>query len=374
MKNLSRFTMRKAPWKFQRVFKNCAFIALATLWSLGLLFSSRSTPYDESFPQAAPRSNVKSLGEYELTLNQDLRLFTFKKKPIMWVYWDNLEKLPPYIRISLHLLFCHNQPNVHVALLDEKFVIKHLTPHLHKYYFNLIQPHKADYLRCYLLLVFGGIYVDADVVQLRSITHMFQQLKTYDFITFEEPSAGPVACSLIGPIVSDSLYFRLWKNRVDNILSSKFANAPVLNLLQLANYPIEWTEILKDILKFAFLYLPKNFRVKKYEGLMTYDQLTPILDNNYTKMYFEVDQGQLTRWTSLLNTRTEFILYHHHPVDAWIGEDLKKQLTTMSVPVLRSRKTLLNYLFNISMSRCHGWETVKICTGFSTDNCLNIEI
>lgn len=81
-----------------------------------------------------------------LEFDNSLKLFTMQKKPIIWVYWNDFERMPPYIKLSIDTIKCHNYPNFHVQLLNAS-TVKNFVQNLHSAFRFMFEIHKSDYIR-----------------------------------------------------------------------------------------------------------------------------------------------------------------------------------------------------------------------------------
>lgn len=290
-------------------------------------------------------------GPVTLEYNETLHIYMYKQMPIAWVYWNNLDRMPPYIKMSLKLMQCHNHPHVYVALMDEKFVTARFSNEFHPAFPLLKQAHKADYIRCTLLLKFGGLYLDADSVQMGPVTHLFDQLRYFDMVTFGEIAGFereiPFGYTIMGPIRARSIFLRLWKIKVDGVLSSKYER------FFTEKYPLVWFEILRDALLSIFNHLPSEdgtFRVRTLNGTQTYDQLWSIMGEDFLGMFERRSAATLKSYVRDLNTSSEFIIYHNNDVAT---NETTAPMKNMTISEFRRQNILLNRIFDVSSTRCN---------------------
>ncbi|HET8853356.1 MAG TPA: glycosyltransferase, partial [Ktedonobacteraceae bacterium] len=61
---------------------------------------------------------------------------------------------------------------------------------------TLSLPHQADFIRAYLLKHYGGLYVDADCIVMRSLSPIQEMVEQYGFVGYREPQ-GDVSCNFM---------------------------------------------------------------------------------------------------------------------------------------------------------------------------------
>lgn len=106
-------------------------------------------------------------------------------KPIIWLYWDNLDgkKTPPIIEICIQTLFNKCGKDFDIILLNSDNINKYID--LSDINLDDMSiAHKVDIYRIMLLYKYGGLYLDADIICLKSLTPIIDKLKEYDFIGF----------------------------------------------------------------------------------------------------------------------------------------------------------------------------------------------
>lgn len=118
-------------------------------------------------------------------------------KPIIWSYWDNLDgnKTPPIIELCIQTLLNKCSKDFNIILLNSDNINKYID--LSGINLNdLSIAHKVDIYRTMLLYKYGGLYLDADIVCLKSLTPIIDKLKEYDFVGFgcSEEIANKKAC------------------------------------------------------------------------------------------------------------------------------------------------------------------------------------
>lgn len=114
--------------------------------------------------------------------------FTEKEKPHIWMYWENINKQsrPAYLDLCLETVRknCSQDFNIHV--LDEKSVLQYVPINFKVYEKIWTIPQKTDYIRLYLLARYGGIWLDFDIIVIKSLLPYYQQLldSPHDYLGF----------------------------------------------------------------------------------------------------------------------------------------------------------------------------------------------
>jgi mannosyltransferase OCH1-like enzyme len=122
-----------------------------------------------------------------LLLNKTTEGFMAQDKPFIWLYWENkkgVHEPPNYIKM------CHESANLHcgedfnVVILNENSVKTYL--HDLRDDINKLEiPQKADYIRLKLLEKYGGIWLDSDIIVMRSLLPIMSKMKhNIDFVGF----------------------------------------------------------------------------------------------------------------------------------------------------------------------------------------------
>lgn len=153
-------------------------------------------------------------------------------KPILWFYWENIvgRKKPEYIDLCIDTIYKHCSKDFQIIHLDNKNIYDYL-PNLRKDINNLKLAQKTDYIRLALLYYYGGIWIDADTIVMRSLIDIVHKIKEgYDYIGFgcsknicmdgyPYPSnwlmAAPKGSTLIKCTLADV------NNLLDNLFSSR---------------------------------------------------------------------------------------------------------------------------------------------------------
>lgn len=119
---------------------------------------------------------------------KDVEIHEIGDKYKLWVYWDDLGKRPGFIDMCLD--------SIKKNSYDFDLVVVNST-NIRKYIPELIQleklgiklndlslAHRVDFYRIMLLLKYGGLYLDADILLLQSPIEVMTHLENYDFVGF----------------------------------------------------------------------------------------------------------------------------------------------------------------------------------------------
>ena len=111
-------------------------------------------------------------------------LINIKSKNKIWMYWENKPgtKKPDYLNLCLDTIKKNCSKDFDIILLNEKTVYNYL-PKLPDLSFLEI-PQKADYIRLCLLKKYGGIWLDSDIIVIKSLKPIIDKLKNYNFVGF----------------------------------------------------------------------------------------------------------------------------------------------------------------------------------------------
>ncbi len=134
--------------------------------------------------------------------------------------------MPAYINLSIEALKCHNDHFVHVELVTDRsfrtFAAASKFP-LHPAFDGMLSAHKADYFRCTILLKYGGLYTDADMLHWNTFQPWFEKLtQGFDVIGYRWPGEI-VGVVLIGPMKTGLALMRYWLRDVHLLLDAKAA-------------------------------------------------------------------------------------------------------------------------------------------------------
>lgn len=180
----------------------------------------------------------------------------------------------------------NKKKNKNVIILNEKTIKKYINlPHNFDKLKNIA--HKADYIRISILYKYGGIWIDSDMICLKSFDKIFKMLDHYDFIAFEYRSKLKIRKTHykydfddivnkktnhtfrtpIGFLATNknNILFRDWKRAAENVISNKEI--------------FGWHGIGRMILGPLLEKYVKNKKIKYY-SIPAEDTIVPIKENN----------------------------------------------------------------------------------------------
>ncbi len=141
-------------------------------------------------------------------------------KPAIWMAWTGNNPLPDILALCLESVRRHNAVDFEVIVVTPENLRQYVDPHPAYDYLSL--NHRADYLRCWLLHRYGGIYLDMDTVALRPLTDLYADLSSYDLVTYDGAIWGEVfGISVFGPTRRGSVLTQGWREAVESLLDRR---------------------------------------------------------------------------------------------------------------------------------------------------------
>lgn len=229
----------------------------------------------------------------------------------VWLYWENKAntKTPKHIILCRESVIKNCSKTSNVTVLTESNIQNYL-PNLRKDINNLSLPQKADYIRLYILKVYGGIYLDSDIILFKSPENLLNLLKYYDFVGFGSNSYLNQTNKNGSPFPSN------WAlvSRKNGLLVTKclqeadkyLDNNNVINYHTLGR-ELLWSQIkiLQDAINYKYFHFPSlnlerdlnGFKLtnKRFESD---EKLDPNYDSYFTPLYNSAP-GFSKRFTSL---------------------------------------------------------------------------
>lgn len=137
---------------------------------------------------------IKAVKTYDHLIDKTISRIEFPieydrfKKPYLWTYWDNVNRLvtPPLIDLCYKTVQIHCTNSFDVVRLSSNNIKKYL-PELSEYEKEIAKlqiAHKVDLYRIMLLYKYGGLYIDADTIVLRDPIEIMEKLEKYDYVGF----------------------------------------------------------------------------------------------------------------------------------------------------------------------------------------------
>lgn len=122
------------------------------------------------------------------TDSSEFEIYHNNGKPFIWLYWDNINgnATPGFIELCRETVYKNCSTNFNIVLLNKDNIIDWLPDikNYMQYIDKLIIAHKVDIYRIMLLYKYGGIYLDSDIIVMRDLSDIIEQLKKYDFVGF----------------------------------------------------------------------------------------------------------------------------------------------------------------------------------------------
>ena len=104
----------------------------------------------------------------------------------IFMYWETLpgKTKPTYLDLCYDTILKNCSQDFKIHMLDEKNIknyLPDLRPDLDQ---KLKIQQKVDYYRLLLLYKYGGIWLDADTIVIKSLVPLFEKLKRYNYVGF----------------------------------------------------------------------------------------------------------------------------------------------------------------------------------------------
>lgn len=218
------------------------------------------------------------------------------KYPI-WQCWTGYNDIPPYLQLCHETVKKHNNQFSTILVTPNNLhqYIKKEYP-IHPAYEYLSYVHKADYLRCYLLHHYGGMYLDMDTICFKPLDYVFKKLseKDYEIVGYDGSKWGEVwGISVLGPNNPNTKYTNEWYNKLNSILDEKLEE--LKEFRKSNNDPkqdcIGWSEILRDIvLPISKKYNKKNYFIIKNDWQPIDDKQIIKPSKNFNNEFYYISE------------------------------------------------------------------------------------
>lgn len=108
-----------------------------------------------------------------------------KSRPFIWMYWETLPgKLKPaYIDLCLETVRSNCRDDFEIRVLDKSTITDYI-PDVRRDLNSIPVPVKVDYYRYCLLEKYGGIWLDADIIVMRSLKPLIKLLTYHNYVGF----------------------------------------------------------------------------------------------------------------------------------------------------------------------------------------------
>lgn len=176
------------------------------------------------------------------SLGGSARLEKGRLHRVIWMCWTGSNPMPAHLQLCLQTV--RRNSGVPLVVITPQNLAEYVTdPHPAYQYLHLA--HRADYLRCYLLHHYGGIYLDCDTICLRSLAELFDLIESghFDAVGYDGSQWGEfIGISDMGPFCPGSELTSLWFNALHGKLQERL---PDIQSQQTDVF--YWQEILRDI-------------------------------------------------------------------------------------------------------------------------------
>ncbi len=145
----------------------------------------------------------------------------------IWLYWENRpgKVIPPYIELCHETIRRHCSDDFEVVLTTPE-TIRNYIPDAGEFE-KIRNPNpaiRAAYIRVALLAKYGGIWMDSDIIVMKSFDPMKELIEKHDFVCFHKNSAGDNHIpNWIFMSTPGSKVITEYKRRIDNAIKKKKA-------------------------------------------------------------------------------------------------------------------------------------------------------
>lgn len=159
---------------------------------------------------------------------------------VVWCAWTGNNPMPAHLQLCVQTI--QRNCGLEVILVSPDNMLQYV-PDPHPAYQYLHLAHRADYLRCYLLHTYGGIWLDVDTICLRKLDRLFDRLEHVDCVGYDGSQWGEyIGISDMGPFRPGSPLTELWFGALHGILEKRMSE-----VMARKTDPFGWQEILRDI-------------------------------------------------------------------------------------------------------------------------------
>lgn len=139
-------------------------------------------------------------------------------KTKLFTYWQG--KKPGYIKLCEQIIKNKTKDVLEYHFVNDCNVFDYITDDLPDNYFKIqCVAHKADYIRCNLLLENGGVWLDLDQILLSDLSEIVSKLNDYDYISYEWerncPSIGMICVN------KNNIVLHEWKQKMKALINLK---------------------------------------------------------------------------------------------------------------------------------------------------------
>jgi hypothetical protein len=195
-------------------------------------------------------------------LKRRLKPLVTVSRPTVWMYWadppgSTEADRPSYISACLETV--RRTGGCDVVVVSPE-TISTYADGLHPAFWLLTPNHQSDVFRTHMLYRYGGMYIDADTVVVRSLRPLFERLAEVDFVAADwRPAALPeerresLGITIMGPSRPRLPLLAAMIQRQEDVLRRHHEE-----LVAGGDYPIPWGALLGDFASELFeRYRPK---------------------------------------------------------------------------------------------------------------------
>jgi hypothetical protein len=193
---------------------------------------------------------------------------------LIWMYWEG----DPLEWVSLMLDIARKNSGYRVVMLTPDTVNDYISAEEIHPEWKRIRPiaHKADYLRCVLLLKYGGVWMDVDTIIFSDLSELFELLKTYGMVGFDDmgfnPNLGVMVSRKGNPIL------KLWKREMEREMPKEKS----------------WTDNIHSLNRICFDFIVRDgFPYRSFDEAPTY-----VVPYNRDKEWFQPGNFKSIRRTN----------------------------------------------------------------------------
>lgn len=158
----------------------------------------------------------------------------------LFTYWEGIK--PAYISLCEEILVSTINTNICYHKITSENVNDYISVDKLPSKFSNITclAHRADYIRCSLLYLYGGMWLDLDQVIISDLSNINDMTVNYDYITYEWEPFRPSIGFLFSK--KQNILLKLWKQQMDQKIESG-----ITLTWESLGYEILWP-IIKDLI------------------------------------------------------------------------------------------------------------------------------
>lgn len=231
----------------------------------------------------------------------------------IWIVWDFMKFAESSTKSKFLSYICRDEPDK-IKIVTNTFVGLRHRSSVHKYFFTLSSKERSDYSKVFILLKYGGMVVEPDVVQLVSFGELFQLLAQFETVIMRSSDRIVPFSSVMGPVRPGTMEYHLCLLRLHNVMDLRFATETistgdiifkVLSSLEPMSYNKE-KKIEQDATKFVRLSNSK-LMTHTYGSCESFDAMPWAATENGTK-WIRVDNSSHYRHEACSTENVSFLI------------------------------------------------------------------